>query len=115
MAARELFLEGRTVFAIAIQGVQLIVALVLNEVLMGAAYSFSDGRVQSGDQLYLLGPSPQVGLALIALITLLSIASTVVIATHDELRRGAWIAPVVAIVACVLTCVLAIVGFQPIV
>jgi len=114
MAARELLLERSTVVAIALQGVQLISAMVLNEVMLGAAYSFSDGRVQSADQLSLLGPSPQVGLALIGLITLLSIASTAVLVTHEELRRRAWIAPVVAIVAGVLTCVLAIAGFRPI-
>jgi len=114
MAGRELLLELRVVVAIALQGVQLISALVLNEVVLGAAYGASDGRVQTADQLYLLGPSGQVGLAMIGLITLLSIASTIVLATREELRDRAWISPVVGIVAGALACVLAIAGFQPI-
>jgi hypothetical protein len=114
VAARELLLEGRVVVAIALQGVQLISAMVLGEVLLGAAYAYSDGAVASGADLALLGPSGQVGLALIGLITLLSIASTFVLATHEELRTRVWIAPVVGIAASVLTCGLAIAGFQPI-
>lgn len=110
--AREFHLEAGTVVAIAAQGVQLISALVLNEALLGAAYSFSDGAVTTGDELHLLGPSGQVGLAMIGLITLLSIASTGAMVWREESRPYAWIAPAVGIVAGVLTCVIAIAGFQ---
>lgn len=110
--AREFHLEAGTAVAVAAQGVQLISALILNEALLGAAYAFSDGEVSSGDELHLLGPSGQVGLALIGLITLLSIASTGAMAWREESRPYAWIAPVVGIVLGVVACLLAIAGFQ---
>lgn len=110
--ARELHLERTTFVAIGIQVVQLISALVLNEALLGAAYSFSDGEVSTASELHLLGPSGQVGLAMIGLITLLSIASTAAMIWHEELEHRAWIAPVVGIVAGIITCVVAIAGFQ---
>ena len=93
---------------------QLISAMVLNEALLGAAYSFSDGEVRSGDDLQLLGPSGQVGLALLGMITVLSIASTAAMVWNEELRDRAWIAPVVGIALGVVTFLLAIAGFQPI-
>ena len=114
MAARELLLERSTATAIGLQVLQLISAMVLNEALLGAAYSFSDGAVQTGDDLHLLGPSPQVGLALLGLITLLSIASTAAMVWNEDLRHRAWIAPIVGIVLGVITCLLAIAGFQPV-
>ena len=111
--ARELHLERSTFVAIGLQVVQLISALVLNEALLGAAYAASDGEVSSGAELHLLGPSGQVGLALIGLITLLSITSTAAMLWHEELEQRAWIAPIVGIVAGVIACLLAIAGFQP--
>lgn len=113
MAGRELLLERPTVLALALQGLQLISAIVLNEVLLGAAYNVSGGEVATNDELQLLGPSPQVGLALIGLITLLSIGSTWAMVWHEELRPRAWIAPVVGLVAGIGTCVIAIAAFQP--
>lgn len=114
MAARELHLERSTVVALALQGAQLVSALVLNEALLGAAYAASDGEVSTANELPLLGPSGQVGLAMIGLITLLSIASTAAMVWHEELEQRAWIAPVVGIAAGIATCVIAVAGFQPI-
>jgi hypothetical protein len=114
VAARELQLDRSTVIALGLQGVQLISALVLNEALLGAAYSASDGEVSSAEELHLLGPSGQVGLTLIGLITLLSIASTAAMVWHEELHQRAWVAPVVGIAAGVAACLLAVAGFQPV-
>jgi len=111
--ARELQLKGGTGIVLALQAVQLISALVLNEALLGAAYAVSDGDVETGDELHLLGPSGPVGLAMIGLITLLSILSTAGMLWNEELHERAWIAPVVGIVAGAAACVIAIAGFQP--
>jgi len=110
--ARQLQLQGGTGLALALQGVQLVSALVLNEALLGAAYAVSDGDVESGDQLHLLGPSGQVGLAMIGLITLLSIAGTAGALLNEELRERAWLVPVVGVAAGAVACLIAIVGFQ---
>lgn len=114
MAARELLLERSSVTAVGLQLLQVICAMVLHEALLGVAYGVSDGAVRTADELPLLGPSGQVGLALLGMITVLSIASTAAMVWNEELRHRAWIAPVVGIALSGITCLLAIAAFQPV-